>query len=75
MAGRVKLLGGHSLPYQLGVGVHKVYDAVVILGVFVVLAVALHHFKGVQVNLNGFYDSAVNPCRQHQRVFFKIVFR
>ena len=38
----------HPLTDKVGVLVHKVYDALVIFGVLVVLAVALHHFEGSQ---------------------------
>ena len=44
----------HPLTDKVGVLVHKVYDALVIFGVLVVLAVALHHFEGSQVHLYGF---------------------
>ncbi len=48
----------HPLTDKVGVLVHKVYDALVIFGVLVVLAVALHHFEGSQVHLYGLKPGA-----------------
>ena len=54
----VMLCHFHPLTDKVGVAVHKVYDALVVFGVLVVLAVALHHFESSQVHLNGFYAFA-----------------
>lgn len=59
----VMLCRFHPLTDKVGVLVHKVYDALVIFGVLVVLAVALHHFEGSQVHLYGFNNLIANPCR------------
>ena len=40
-----------------------------------VFAVALHNFEGLQVNLYRLYYGIANPCRQYQRVLFKVVGR
>ena len=64
----------HPLTDKVGVAVHKVYDALVVFGVLVVLAVTLHHFEGSQVHLNGFNNLIANPCREYEGVGFLVVF-
>ena len=64
----------HPFTDKGGVLVHKVYDAFVVFGVLVVLAVALHHFEGSQVQLNGFNYLTANPCREYKGIGFLIVF-
>ena len=58
----------------MGVLVHKVYDALVVFGVLVILAVALHNFERSQVHLNGFNYLTANPCREYEGIGFLVVF-
>ena len=51
---------------KVGVLVHKVYDALVVFGVLVVLAVALHHLECPQIHLYGFNYLTANPCREYE---------
>ena len=60
----------HPLTDKIGVLVHKVYNALVVFGVLVVFAVALHHFEGSQVHLYGFNYLTANPCREYEGVGF-----
>ena len=64
----------HPLTDKVGVLVHKVYDALVIFGVLVVLAVALHHLECPQIHLYGFNYLTANPCREYEGVGFLVVF-
>ena len=64
----------HPLTDEVGVLVHKVYDALVVFGVLVVLAVALHHLECPQIHLYGFNYLTANPCREYEGVGFLVVF-
>ena len=64
----------HPLTDKVGVLVHKVYDALVVFGVLVVLAVALHHLECPQIHLYGFNYLTANPCREYEGVGFLVVF-
>ena len=64
----------HPLTDKVGVLVHKVYDAFVVFGVLVVLAVALHHLECPQIHLYGFNYLTANPCREYEGVGFLVVF-
>ena len=64
----------HPFSDKVGVLVHKVYDAVVIFRVLIVLAVTLHNFESSQIHLYGFNYLSANPCRKYEGVGFLIVF-
>jgi len=64
----------HPLTDKVGVLIHKVYDALVVFGVLVVLAVALHHLECPQIHLYGFNYLTANPCREYEGVGFLVVF-
>ena len=64
----------HPLTDEVGVLVHKVNDTLVVFGVLVALAVALHDFEGSQVHLNGLNYLTTNPCREYEGIGFLVVF-
>ena len=59
---RLILCRFHPLADKVHVAVHKVYNAVVVLGIGIVQATTLHHFQCLQGNLHRFYALAVNGC-------------
>lgn len=70
----VEVLGGHhSLSDFLGVGIDKVDNPFVVIGILVILAVTLNDLEGVEVNLYRFNYPAVYPRRENKGVGFGIV--
>ena len=57
---RLILCRFHPLADKVHVAVHKVYNAVVVLGIGIVQATTLHHLQCLQGNLHRFYALAVN---------------
>ena len=50
-----------------------IYDALVVFGVLVVLAVALHHLECPQIHLYGFNYLTANPCREYEGVGLSLI--
>ena len=63
----------HQLPYLLGIAFHKGDDAVVVFGVGVAYATALHHFQCPQIDLHCLDAPLIYPCGKYQGAFFVIV--
>ena len=64
----------HSVADEVGIVLHKGDNVFVVFGVLVVFAVALHHFDGSQVHLNGFNYLTANSFREYEGIGFLVVF-